>query len=99
MNVDHKKVKMHWLQHPNQSNLDNLSNIRREGSRHFRNNKKQCLKSKLTDLKVKRKIREVQDEKGDLVAVSHSVLAGWRKRFSCSLCICLVILGNRNSYN
>jgi hypothetical protein len=101
MNLDHKKkVKMHWLQHPDQSNLDNLNNIRREGSRHFRNKKKQCLKSKLTDLKVKKKIRDwcrgnsdlkkgyhprnniVQDEKGDLVAVSHSVLVGWRKRFS-----------------
>jgi hypothetical protein len=35
-----KQVKMQWLQDPNQSNLDNLSNTRREGSRHFRNKKR-----------------------------------------------------------
>jgi len=40
---------MHWLQHPDQSNLDNLNNILREDSRHFRIKKKQHLKLKLTD--------------------------------------------------
>ena len=28
---------MEWLQHLNQSNVDNLNNVRREASRHFRN--------------------------------------------------------------
>jgi hypothetical protein len=102
MNLDHKKqVKMHWLQYPDQNNLDNLNNIRREDSRHFRNKKKQNLKSKVTNLKVREKnIRDwyrgisdfkkryqprtniAQNEKGDLVAVSHSVSAGWRKILS-----------------
>jgi len=37
MNLDNKKqVKMQWLQHPYQSSLDNLNNIRREDSRYFR---------------------------------------------------------------
>jgi hypothetical protein len=36
---DKKQAKMQWLQDPNQSNLDNLNNVRREGSRHFTNKK------------------------------------------------------------
>jgi len=32
-----EKAKMQWLQDPNQSNVDNLNNLRQEGSRHFRN--------------------------------------------------------------
>jgi hypothetical protein len=31
-----KQAKMQWLQNPNQSNVDNLKNVRREASRHFR---------------------------------------------------------------
>jgi hypothetical protein len=34
-----KQAKIHWLQNPNQSNGDNLHNVRREASRHFRNKK------------------------------------------------------------
>jgi len=42
----------------------------------------------------------VQDEKGDLVADSHSVLVGWRKRLSQLFFVYgLEILGNRNLYN
>ena len=32
-----KQAKMQWLQDPKQSNVDNLSNVRHETSRHFRN--------------------------------------------------------------
>jgi hypothetical protein len=32
-----KQAKMQWLQNPNQSNVDNLNNVRREASTHFRN--------------------------------------------------------------
>ena len=32
-----KQAKMQWLQDPNQSSVDNLNNVRREASRHFRN--------------------------------------------------------------
>ena len=34
---------MQLLQDPNQSNVDNLNNVRREASRHFRNKKKKYL--------------------------------------------------------
>ena len=31
---------MQWLQDPNQSNVDNLNNVKCEASRHFRGKKK-----------------------------------------------------------
>ena len=31
-----KQAKMQWLHDPNQSNADNLNNVRHEASRHFR---------------------------------------------------------------
>jgi hypothetical protein len=93
---------MQWLQNPNQSNVDNLNNVRCEVSRHFRNKKKEYLKAKLNELETNSKnknIRDlyrgisdfkkgyqprniaVKDEKGDLVADSHSILARWRNHF------------------
>jgi hypothetical protein len=38
---------MQWLQYPNQSNIDNLNNIRREASKHFCNKKKVYQKPKI----------------------------------------------------
>jgi|GEM_PF-5507341 len=38
---------MQHVQHPNQSNVDNLNNIRHEASRHFRNKEKDYLKAKI----------------------------------------------------
>jgi hypothetical protein len=35
-----KQAKMHWLQDPKQSNVDNINKVRRETSRHFRNKNK-----------------------------------------------------------
>jgi len=35
-----KQAKIQWLQDPNQSNVDNLKNARRESNRHCRNKKK-----------------------------------------------------------
>jgi hypothetical protein len=54
---------MQWLQNLNQSNVDNLNNIRREYSRHRRNKKTGYLKSKIDELetnskKKKKKIPE-----------------------------------------
>jgi hypothetical protein len=90
------------LQNPNQSNVDNLNNVRHDSSRHFRNKKKEYLKAKINELETKSKnknIRDlyrgisyikkgyqprnnvVKDEKGDLVADSHSILARWRNHF------------------
>jgi len=43
---------MQWLQDPNQRNVDNLNNVRREARRHFRNNKKEYLKDKIENLKL-----------------------------------------------
>ena len=40
---------MQWLQDPSQSNVDDLNNVRREVSRHFRNKKELKLRNlKLT---------------------------------------------------
>jgi len=38
-----KRAKMQWIQDPSQSKVDNLNNLRREVSRHFRNKKKAYL--------------------------------------------------------
>jgi len=92
---------MQWVQVPNQSNVDNLNNLRCEASRHFRNKKKVYLKAKFEELetnsKIKKNIRDlyrdisnfkkgyqlrtniIKDEKGDLVADSHIILARWMK--------------------
>jgi len=36
-------VKMQWVQHPSQSNVDNVNNVRREASRHFRKTKRRII--------------------------------------------------------
>ena len=95
-----KQAIMHWLQDPSQSNVDNLNNVRREASRHFRNNAKEYLKAKIEELETNNKIKNirdlyrgianfkngyqprtiiVEDEKGDFVTDSHSILARRRK--------------------
>ena len=43
---------MQWIQDLSQSNVDNLNNVRREVSRHFRNKKKAYLRAKIGDLKL-----------------------------------------------
>jgi hypothetical protein len=99
---ERKQAKIQWLQNPNQNNGDNLHNLRRESSRHFRNEKKEYLKAKINELETNSKnknirdlyrgiiefkrvyqprINVVKDEKGDLVADSHSILARWRNHF------------------
>ena len=35
-----KQAKMQWIQDPSQSKVDNLNNVRREVSRHFRNKRR-----------------------------------------------------------
>jgi len=47
-----KRAKMQWIQDPSQSNIDNLNNVRREVSRHFRNKKKACLRAKIEELET-----------------------------------------------
>jgi len=52
---------MQWLQDPNPNNVDNLRNIRREASRHFRNKKKEYMNSKIDKLETNREIKNVRD--------------------------------------
>ena len=56
-----KQAKMQWIQDPSQSNVDNLNNIRRDASRHFRNKKKVYLKVKIEELETNSKINNVRD--------------------------------------
>jgi hypothetical protein len=49
---ERKQAKMQCLQNPNQSNVDNLNNVRREASRYFRNKKKEYLKAKINELET-----------------------------------------------
>jgi hypothetical protein len=39
-----KQAKLQWLQDPSEVNEDDLSNVRREASKHFRSNKRKYLK-------------------------------------------------------
>jgi hypothetical protein len=41
-----KEARLQWLQDPSEKNGDNLNNLRRETSRHFRNKKMEYLKEK-----------------------------------------------------
>ena len=88
---------MQWIQDPSHSNVDNLNNVRRDASRHFRNKNKAYLIVKIEDLETNNKINNVRDlyrgindkkgyqprtrivknEKGDLVADSHSIMVRW----------------------
>jgi hypothetical protein len=45
-----KQAKLQWLQDPSEINGDNLNNVRREDSRHFRNKKGNISKIKLMSL-------------------------------------------------
>ena len=52
---------MQRLRYPNQNNVDNLNNVRREASRHFRNKKKEYLKSKIEELQSNSKIKTIRN--------------------------------------
>jgi len=58
---ERKRAKMQWVQDPSQSNVDNLNNVRREASRHFRNKKKEYLKAKIEELETSSKIKIVRN--------------------------------------
>ena len=44
---ERKQAKLQWVQDPSQRNVDNLNNVRREASRHFRNKQRVFLKAKI----------------------------------------------------
>ena len=54
---------MQWAQDPSQNNVDNLSNVKREASRHFRNKNKEYLKSKIEEHVTNSKIllKDIRD--------------------------------------
>jgi hypothetical protein len=56
-----KQAKTQWLQDPSQINVDNLNNVRRDASRHFRNKKKAYLKAKIEELETNSKIKNIRD--------------------------------------
>jgi hypothetical protein len=52
---------MQWIQDPTQSNVDNLNNVRRDVSRHFRNKKMAYLKDKIEELETNSKNNNIRD--------------------------------------
>jgi hypothetical protein len=56
-----KQVKLQWLQDPTEANEDNLSNVSREVSRHFRNKKREYLKDKINELESNSKNKNIRD--------------------------------------
>ena len=56
-----KQAKMQRLQDPKQSNVNNLNNMRREASKHFRDKKKEYLKAKVIELETYRKLKNIRD--------------------------------------
>jgi hypothetical protein len=52
---------LQWLQDPSEINGDNLYNIRREASRHFRNKKREYLKDKINELVTDSKNKNIRD--------------------------------------
>jgi hypothetical protein len=56
-----KQAKLQWLQDPSEINGDNLNNVRREASRHFRNKGKEYLKDKINELAINSKNKNIRD--------------------------------------
>jgi hypothetical protein len=56
-----KQAKLQWLQDPSVVNEDNLRNVRREASRHFRNKKREYLKDKINEIQLYSKINNIRD--------------------------------------
>ncbi|PNF20840.1 hypothetical protein B7P43_G12066 [Cryptotermes secundus] len=56
-----KQAKLQWLQDPSELNGDNLNNIRRETSRHFRNKEREYLKDRINELAMNSKNKNIRD--------------------------------------
>jgi hypothetical protein len=56
-----KQAKLQWLQDTCAANEDNLSDVRREGSRHFRNKRREYLKDKINELELNSKNKNIRD--------------------------------------
>jgi hypothetical protein len=56
-----KQAKLQWLQDPSEINGDNLCNVSREASRHFRNKQREYLKNKIKELATNSKNKNTRD--------------------------------------
>jgi len=56
-----KQAKMQWIHDPSQSNVGNLNNVRRDASRHFRNEMKAHLKAKSEEVETNSKIKNIRE--------------------------------------
>jgi hypothetical protein len=56
-----KEAKLQWLQNTSEINWDNLTNVRREASRHFRNKKWEYLKDKINELARNSKNKNIRN--------------------------------------
>jgi hypothetical protein len=56
-----KQAKLQWLHDPSEVNENNLSNVRREASRHFRNKKREYVKDKVNDIELNSKNTHIRD--------------------------------------
>jgi len=56
-----KQAIIKWLQDPDQSNVDNLNNARREANRHFRIKEKEYLKAKTDEIETNSEIKNIID--------------------------------------
>jgi hypothetical protein len=56
-----KRAKLQWLQDPSEVIENNLSNVRREASRHFRNKKNKYLKDKINDIELNIKNKNIKE--------------------------------------
>ena len=56
-----KQTKLQWVQDPSQSIVDNLNNVRRKATRHFRNKKKAYLKAKIEEPETNNNITNIRD--------------------------------------
>jgi hypothetical protein len=52
---------LQWLEDPSEINGDNLNNVRREASRHFRNEKRENLKDKINELATNSNNKNIRD--------------------------------------
>jgi hypothetical protein len=55
-----KQAKLRWLQDPSEAN-ENLSNARREASRHFRDRKREYWKDRINELESKSRNKNIRD--------------------------------------
>jgi hypothetical protein len=56
-----KQTKLQWLQNPSEANEDNLNDVRREASRHFRNKNREYLTDKINELESNSKNKNIRD--------------------------------------